>query len=102
MYKSFEEILKVEKKLNKLETQMSTEVNADKLEKIINEYGRMQERFSLMGGYEIQERFNKICSRFYINKELLKQSYNLLSGGRKNKSKSCKIIINSAGDIVVR
>lgn len=93
MYKSFEEILKVEKKLNKLETQMSTEVDADKLEKIINEYGRMQERFSLMGGYEIQERFNKICSRFYINKELLKQSYNLLSGGEKTRVNLAKLLL---------
>lgn len=93
LYKSFEEILKVEKKLNKLEIQMSTEVNADKLEKIINEYGRMQERFSLMGGYEIQERFNKICSRFYINKELLKQSYNLLSGGEKTRVNLAKLLL---------
>ena len=93
LYKSFEEILKVEKKLNKLETQMSTEVNADKLEKIINEYGRMQERFSLMGGYEIQERFNKICSRFYINKELLKQSYNLLSVGEKTRVNLAKLLL---------
>lgn len=93
LYKSFDEILKVEKKLNKLETQMSTEVNADKLEKIINEYGRMQERFSLMGGYEIQERFNKICSRFYINKELLKQSYNLLSGGEKTRVNLAKLLL---------
>lgn len=93
LYKSFEEILKVEKKLNKLETQMSTEVDADKLEKIINEYGRMQERFSLMGGYEIQERFNKICSRFYINRELLKQSYNLLSGGEKTRVNLAKLLL---------
>lgn len=93
LYKSFEEIIKVEKKLNKLETQMSTEVNADKLEKIINEYGRMQERFSLMGGYEIQERFDKICSRFYINKELLKQSYNLLSGGEKTRVNLAKLLL---------
>ena len=93
LYKSFEEILKVERKLNKLETQMSTEVNADKLEKLINEYGRTQERFSLMGGYEIQERFNKICARFYINKELLKQSYNLLSGGEKTRVNLAKLLL---------
>lgn len=93
LYKSFEEILKVERKLKNLETQMSMEVNGDKLEKLINEYGRMQERFSLMGGYEIQERFNKICTRFYINKELLKQSYNLLSGGEKTRVNLAKLLL---------
>ena len=93
LYKSFEEILKIEKKLNKLETQMSTEANTDKLEKLINEYGRTQERFSLIGGYEIQEKFNKICSRFYINKDLLKQNYNLLSGGEKTRVNLAKLLL---------
>lgn len=93
LYKSFEEILKVERKLNKLETQMSTEVNADKLEKLIEEYGRIQERFSLIGGYEIQEKFNKICSKFYINKDLLKQNYNLLSGGEKTRVNLAKLLL---------
>lgn len=93
LYKSFEEILKVERKLKHLETQMSTEVNAEKLEKLINEYGRMQERYTLIGGYEIQKRFNKICSRFYINKELLKQSYNLLSGGEKTRVNLAKLLL---------
>ncbi len=93
LYKSFEEILKVERKLNKLETQMSTEVNADKLEKLIDEYGRIQERFSLIGGYEIQEKFNKICSKFYINKDLLKQNYNLLSGGEKTRVNLAKLLL---------
>ena len=93
LYKSFEEILKVERKLNKLETQMSTEVNADKLEKLIEEYGRIQERFSLIGRYEIQEKFNKICSKLYINKDLLKQNYNLLSGGEKTRVNLAKLLL---------
>ncbi len=93
LYKSFEEILKIEKKLNKLEIQMSTETNTDKLEKLINEYGRTQERFSLIGGYETQEKFNKICSKFFINNELLKQNYNLLSGGEKTKINLAKLLL---------
>lgn len=93
LYKSFEEILKIEKKLNKLETQMSTEANTDKLEKLINEYGRTQERFLLIGGYETQEKFNKICSRFYINKDLLEQNYNILSGGEKTRVNLAKLLL---------
>ena len=72
---------------------MSTEANTDKLEKLINEYGRTQERFSLIGGYETQEKFNKICSRFYINKDLLKQNYNLLSGGEKTRVNLAKLLL---------
>ena len=93
LYKSFEEILKIEKKLNKLEIEMSTEPDTDKLKGLINEYGRVQERFLLIGGYEIQEKFNKICSKFYINKELLKQNYNLLSGGEKTRVNLAKLLL---------
>lgn len=93
LYKSFEEIFKIEKKLNKLEIEMSAEANTDKLENLINEYGRIQERYLLMGGYEIQEKFNKICSKFYINKEILKQNYNLLSGGEKTRVNLAKLLL---------
>ena len=93
LYKSFEDILKIERKLNKLEELMSMEANEDKLKKLIDEYGRTQEKFSLIGGYETQESFNKICSKFYINKEFLKQSYNHLSGGEKTRVNLAKLLL---------
>lgn len=93
LYKSFEEILTTEKTLNKLEIEMSTETDSNKLQKLINEYGRIQERFSLSGGYEIQEKLSKICSKFYINRELLKQNYNLLSGGEKTRINLAKLLL---------
>ena len=93
LYQSFEEILRTEKKLNKLEMEMSIQTDSDKLQKLINEYGKAQERFLLIGGYEIQEKFNKICSKFYINKELLKQNYNFLSGGEKTRINLAKLLL---------
>ena len=93
LYQSFEEIFKIEKKLNKLEIDMSIKANEGNLEKLINEYGRTQERFSVLGGYEIQEKFNKICSKFYIDKELLKQNYNILSGGEKTRVNLAKLLL---------
>ncbi len=93
LYKSFEEIFEIEKKLNKLEIEMSTEPDTNKLENLISEYGRTQERYLLIGGYEIQEKFNKICSKFYIKKELLKQNYNHLSGGEKTRVNLAKLLL---------
>ena len=34
-------------------------------------------------GYDIQEKFNKICSGLQINEKMLNQNYNDLSGGEK-------------------
>ena len=69
LYKSFEEILKIEKRLNELENEMSLEKDAIKLEKLVNQYGKNQEKYILKGGYEIQEKLNKMCSKFYINEK---------------------------------
>ena len=93
LYKSFEEILKIERRLNKLEIEMSIEADTHKLESLINEYGRTQEKYLLIGGYETQEKFNKICSKFYINEKLLKQNYNLLSGGEKTRVNLAKLLL---------
>lgn len=93
LYKSFEDIFKIEKKLKKLESDMSIEQNPLKLEKILNDYGKTQEKYSLLGGYDIQEKFNKICSKFYITEVMLNQSYNLLSGGEKTKVNLARLLL---------
>jgi len=93
LYRSFEEILKLQKKLNELEEQMSFETDFLKMEKLVNEYGIMQERYMLTGGYEIKEKFNKICSKFYIDEIMLNQNYNLLSGGEKTRVNLAKLLL---------
>ena len=93
LYKSFEDVFKIQKKLSKLEIEMSTELDTKQLENLISEYGRTQERFILLGGYEIQEKFNKICSKFYMNKEFLNQNYNLLCGGEKTRVNLARLLL---------
>ena len=93
LYKSFEEILLFQKSLNELENEMSLETEPIKIEKLINNYGRMQEKYILAGGYEIEEKFNKICSKFNINEMILNQNYNLLSGGEKTRINLAKLFL---------
>ena len=93
LYDSFEEILKIEKRLKELEIAMSSEIDNSKMEKLVDEYGRVQERYLLAGGYEVLEKFKKICSKFYIDEEMLKQNYNLLSGGEKTRVNLAKLLL---------
>ena len=93
LYKSFEEVLEIEKKLKELEKEMRLETASLKIEKLINEYGRIQERYILKGGYEIQEKFNKICSKFYIDAIMLNKNYNILSGGEKTRVNLAKLLL---------
>lgn len=95
LYESFSEILQIEKQLRNLEEKMTYEQNIDLLETIINKYGKLQEKYQIMGGYEIQEKFNKICSKFNISGKMLSQNYNCLSGGEKTKINLAKLLLKN-------
>ena len=81
--KSFEEYTSLEKRLQKLEQEMSQNLNQKELEKTIAKYGNLQEQYIAIGGYETKEKFNKICSGFKFTEKMLNQNYNNLSGGEK-------------------
>ena len=93
MYKSCEDILETEIRLRELEKNMSREKNVDNLEKMVKEYGKIQEKYLLIGGYEFEQNFKKLCSEFYIDKQLLNQNYNLLSGGEKTRVNLAKLFL---------
>ena len=81
LYKSVEHIKTKEETLKKYEEKMQ-EVTGKELEKIIIKYTNLQEEFSNIGGYEIEEKIGKIVKGFKIN-HLLDLFYNDLSGGEK-------------------
>ena len=78
---SFKEYTLIENKLRELELQMA---NGDhNLELILQKYGKLQEKYIALGGYELEEKFKKICSGFKFDNVFLKKEYNSLSGGEK-------------------
>lgn len=89
----FKEIFSIETKLRNLELEMSCCKDNNQLNILINKYGNMQEQFQLIGGYDVQEHFNKICSKFKFSKSFLTQNYNNLSGGEKTKVNLAKLLL---------
>lgn len=90
---SFKDLHQIEIKLKEIEQYMSQEQDTNKLEKLIKEYGNLQEKYSVMGGYQINEKYCKICSKFNINEEMQNQYYNNLSGGEKTKINLAKLLL---------
>ncbi len=78
----FKDVMEIESKLRECEYQM-TVVDQSKLEKLLETYGKLQDKFSQMGGYEIDEKIGKICRGFKISNEMLDRKFNTLSGGEK-------------------
>ena len=78
---SFKEYTIIENKLRELEFQM--ENDDQNLELVLQKYGKLQEKYIALGGYELEEKFKKICSGFKLDNDFLKKEYNSLSGGKK-------------------
>ena len=78
---SFKEYTLIEQRLRELELQMAND--DPNLELVLQKYGKLQEKYIALGGYELEEKFKKICSGFKFNNDFLKKQYNSLSGGEK-------------------
>ena len=71
------ELIELENKINEFVSTM------DSSTKSINELTRMQEEFRIKGGYNLNERIEKIKHGFKISEDVLNTPYNNLSGGEK-------------------
>lgn len=76
LFKSFIEVNNIKEELIKLEARMQETNN----EKIIQRYCDLQDKYMKLGGYEIEEKINKILNYFSIS-DLLTKSLTELSGG---------------------
>ena len=99
LYRGLEDIMLIKEKLNKYE-ELLQEKTGKELEKIINKYTKIQEEFIHVGGYEIESKIGKVVNAFKINKELLNQKFNTLSGGEKTIVLFASIIL-SESDILL-
>ncbi len=94
LLKTFDEVFKVEKQLRKYEEKLAS-VSPDKMDSVLEIYGKLQEHFFNMGGYEIDEKVSKICKGFKISDEMLDRSFNTLSGGEKTIVNLASLIISN-------
>ena len=78
---SFKEYTLIENRLRELEIQMTS--NDHNLDLVLQKYGKLQEKYIALGGYELEEKFKKICSGFKFDNNFLRKEYNSLSGGEK-------------------
>lgn len=78
----FKDIIKIEVNLKELEEKMSV-ANGKELEKILDKYCKLQQKFIDLDGYTISSKINEICNRFGIDNKMLNRKFNLLSGGEK-------------------
>ncbi|WP_027963745.1 ribosomal protection-like ABC-F family protein [Halalkalibacillus halophilus] len=81
---AFSTLILMEEKMKKLETEMGSETNPEKLQNLISEYGDLQDQYTNNGGYETESSIVKIVHGLNIQ-HLIDQPFSRLSGGEKTK-----------------
>lgn len=93
LYRNFKKITDMENKLREYEEKMIS-ISDDKLEILLKKYGKLQEEFYNLGGYEIPLKINKLVGDFKLDK-ILDSKFNYLSGGEKRIVSLANIMINN-------
>lgn len=83
-------LMQAESRLHELEALMAE--TTDKLDELMEEYSSLQDRYTAMGGYEMEENFGKIVTGFGLA-PLLDRPFNVLSGGQKTIVKLASVIL---------
>ncbi|KMN42129.1 ABC transporter ATP-binding protein [Bacillus sp. LK2] len=74
----------LEREMHALEKNMAEEMEAFALEKLMERYGVIQERFAFLGGYEIEANIMKVANGLQVT-ELCSRLFTELSGGEQTK-----------------
>ena len=90
---AFVELNIMEQRLNKLNDLMNSNLPEDKYNEAMVKYCDLLERFSMAGGYDIDVNISTVVEGLKIDKNILYQSYNDLSGGEKTLVQLAKALL---------
>lgn len=80
--RDFKDVFEIEAHMKGLEKQMAV-VDSNELERILDLYGKLQNRFMDLDGYTIDSKISELCNKFRIDENMLNRKFNTLSGGEK-------------------
>ncbi|MFC7063671.1 ribosomal protection-like ABC-F family protein [Halobacillus seohaensis] len=89
LHSAFKELYKMMDEMKNLEEEMT---DPELMEKALKKYGEIQDRFTELGGYEIESIIEQVANGLQIG-SLLDQPFTHLSGGEKTKLSLAKILL---------
>lgn len=85
LLQGYSELMEWQARMTTLEAMMATQQSAAMMEKYLEEYSELQEKFDRQGGYEMDARIHQIANGVGIPDEHFARCYATLSGGEKTK-----------------
>ena len=92
---AFAAVKEIKQEMGKYEVLLAhpEQIPEEKLDQIMKDYGRLQETFEQLGGYETDEKISKITNGIGIPERMQNMKFNQLSGGQKSKVLLGKILL---------
>ena len=89
----FRDLVAMEKSINRIEKEISTTTDQEKLATLMKEYSRLTERFSYLGGYEYNSRVRGVLRGLGFDDSEFSNRVNILSGGQKTRLALAKVLL---------
>lgn len=91
---SFEEVHRLEREMHQLEKDMQLQEGIE-LKQTLAKYSGLVDQYEVKGGYEVDEKRNKICKGLNFSESFLSQDFDSLSGGEKTTVILGKLLIDA-------
>ncbi|WP_330274139.1 ATP-binding cassette domain-containing protein [Lentzea sp. NBC_00516] len=78
--------------MEKAQTRMAELADARELDAAVTKYGKLEERFSSLGGYAAESEAARICSNLGLPDRVLEQPLRTLSGGQRRRVELARIL----------
>ncbi len=89
----FKDLIDMEKSINRIEKEISTTTDQEKLSSLMKEYSRLTERFSYLGGYEYNSRVRGVLRGLGFADSEFAAKVSILSGGQKTRLALAKVLL---------
>ncbi|MBB3050771.1 ATPase subunit of ABC transporter with duplicated ATPase domains [Prauserella isguenensis] len=83
---------KILRDMEKAQTAMAELVDDGERDKAVRKYGRLEERFSSLGGYAAESEAARICANLGLEERILDQPLQTLSGGQRRRVELARIL----------
>ncbi len=89
----FRELVEMEKSISRVEKEISSTKEQEKLESLMKEYSRLTERFSYLGGFEYNSRIRGVLRGLGFEEHEFDCKISILSGGQKTRLALAKVLL---------
>ncbi|MBC8092196.1 MAG: ABC-F family ATP-binding cassette domain-containing protein [Pseudonocardia sp.] len=83
------------REMEKAQNAMAELVDGTDNEKAVRDYGRIEERFSALGGYAAESEAARICAHLGLPDRILEQQIATLSGGQRRRVELARILFSA-------